>query len=120
MWVPGLASVCTALKAVVGVAQTVHKLASDALEMTESVLEIGRYLIDLQQLAKRMKEQIDTELDHHMGRLAELVGEMKMAIEAFGQRGFLKKMFSTTHMVRKLMSIERRKKAILEAIDRII
>jgi hypothetical protein len=71
--VPGLVSVCTALKAVVGVAQTVPELATDALEMTESVLEIGRYLIDLQQLAKRMKEQIDTELDHHMGRLAELV-----------------------------------------------
>ena len=97
--VPGLASVCTALKAAVGVAQTVHKLASDALEMTESVLEIGRYLIDLQQLAKRMKEQTDAELDHHMGKLAKLVSEMEKAIQVFGQRGFLKTMFSTTHMV---------------------
>jgi len=81
--VPGLASVCTALKAVVGVAQAVHKLASDALEMTASVFEIGRYLIDLRKLAKRMTEQIDAELDHHMGGLAKLVSEMKMAIEAF-------------------------------------
>jgi hypothetical protein len=48
------------------------------------------------------------------------VGEMKMAIEVFGQRGFLKKMFRMTHVVRQVMSIERRKKAILEAIDRII
>jgi hypothetical protein len=54
-----------------------------------------------------MKDQIDTELDLHMGRLAELVGEMKMAIEAFGQRGFLKKMFRTTHVVRQLMYLHR-------------
>ena len=43
--VPGLGSVCSVLKGGVGAARKVHALAEDALEMTESMFELGRHLI---------------------------------------------------------------------------
>ena len=60
------------------------------------------------------------ELELHMGNLAELIGEMRGAIQAFGQRGFLTKMMASAQMVRQLATIERRKEAILKAMDRIL
>jgi hypothetical protein len=118
--IPGLGFACAMLSGAVGAAQKVHELASDALEMTESMFEIGRYMIDLQRLAMRMKEVRKVELEHHMGKLAELMGEMREAIQAFGQRGFLTKMLASAKVVRRLATIERRKEAILKAMDRIL
>jgi hypothetical protein len=123
--IPGLGSVCAMLSGAVGAAQKVHELASDALEMTESMFEIGRYMIDLQRLAMRMKRGFflgvdGRELELHMGNLAELIGEMRGAIQAFGQRGFLTKMMGSAKVVRRLATIERRKEATLKAMDRIL
>jgi hypothetical protein len=118
--IPGLGSVCAMLSGAVGAAQKVHELASDALEMTQSMFEIGRYMIDLQRLAMRMKQERKVELELHMGNLAELIGEMRGAIQAFGQRGFLTKMMGSAKVVRRLATIERRKEATLKAMDRIL
>ena len=118
--IPGLGSACAMLNSAVQAAQKVTDLASDALEMTESMFEIGRYMIDLQRLAMRMKEERKVELELHMDNLAELMGEMREAVQAFGQRGFLTKMMASAQMVRRLATIERRKDAILKAMDRIL
>jgi hypothetical protein len=67
-----------------------------------------------------MDEEAKQELQYEMGRLTELLGEMKDAIETFGQKGFFRKMFAATKVVRRLASMERRKEAIMSAMDRVL
>jgi hypothetical protein len=118
--VPGLGSVCAVLKSVVGVGRNVHELAEDALKITDSAFEIGRYLIDMERLAMRMEEESKAELQYHMSSLRELVGDMQEAIMVFGRKGFFRKMLVSAKLVRKVTTIERRKEATLKAMDRIL
>jgi hypothetical protein len=118
--VPGLGGVCAVLKSVVGAGRNVHELAEDALKMTESALEIGRYLIDMERLAMRMKKGRKAELQYHMSSLSELVGDMQEAIKIFGKRGVITKMLTSAKLVRLVTTIERRKNATLKAMDRIL
>jgi hypothetical protein len=84
------------------------------------VIEIGRNMRYMKRLANRMDEEAKQELQYEMGRLTELLGEMKDAIETFGQKGFFRKMFKATKVVRRLASMERRKEAIMSAMDRVL
>jgi hypothetical protein len=118
--VPGLSGVCTMLKGVIGAGRKVHELAEDALQITESAFEIGRYLIDMERLAMRMEEGRKAELQYHMSSLRELVGDMQEAIMVFGRKGFFRKMLVSAKLARKVTTIERRKEAILKAMDRIL
>jgi hypothetical protein len=118
--VPGLSGVCSVLKSVVGVGRKVHELAEDALKMTESAFEIGRYLIDMERMAMRMEEGRKAELQYHMSSLRELVEDMQEAIMVFGRKGFFRKMLLSAKLARKVTTIERRKEAILKAMDRIL
>ena len=111
---------CTMLKGVIGAGRKVHELAEDAFQMTESAFEIGRYLIDMERLAMRMKEESKAELQYHMSSLRELVGDMQEAIRMFGKRGVIAKMLISAKLARKVTTIERRKEAILKAMDRIL
>jgi hypothetical protein len=118
--VPGLSGVCGVLKGVVGAGRKVHELAEDALKMTESAFEIGRYLIDMERMAMRMEEGRKAELQYYMNSLSELVGDMQEAIGMFGERGVITKMLTSAKLARKVITIERRKEATLQAMDRIL
>jgi tetratricopeptide (TPR) repeat protein len=118
--IPGVQSVCEMMRGAIGAAKNAHTLASDALEITGSVIEIGRNMRYMKRLANRMDEEAKQELQYEMGRLTELLGEMKDAIETFGQKGFFRKMFAATKVVRRLASMERRKEAIMSAMDRVL
>jgi hypothetical protein len=111
--IPGMQLVCHTMNGAIGAARNAHTLASDALEMTESVIEIGQNMRYMKRLANRMDEEAKQELQDEMGRLTELLGEMKDAIETFGQKGYFRKMFAATKVVRRLASMERRKEAIM-------
>jgi tetratricopeptide (TPR) repeat protein len=118
--IPGVQSVCEMMNRTIGAARNAHTLASDALEMTESVIEIGRNMRYMKRLANSMDEEAKEELESEMGKLAMLLNEMKDAIETFGQKGYVRKMFTATKVVRRLASMERRKEVILKAMDRTV
>jgi hypothetical protein len=88
--------------------------------MTESVIDIARNMRYMKQLAKQIDEETKKDLEYEMGKLSRVVAEMKGAIETFGKRGYFRKMFAATKVVRRLASIERKKEVILKAMDRII
>jgi hypothetical protein len=118
--IPGVQSVCEAIRGAIGAAKNAHTLASDALEMTGSMIEIGRNMRYMKRLANRMDEEAKQELQYEMRRLTKLLGEMKDAIETFGQKGYFRKMFAATKVMRRLASMERRKEAIMSAMDRVL
>jgi hypothetical protein len=74
--IPGL-SVCQKLELAIWTSRKVHEDACNP--MSESVIELGRYLIDLAQLSMRMANDTKRELEIYMHQLADLVGDMAEA-----------------------------------------
>jgi hypothetical protein len=108
------------MRGAIGAARNVNKVASDALEMTESVIEIASKMRYMKQLANRVDEETKKDLEFEMSKLSEVVAEIKEAIETFGKRGYFGNMFKATKMVRRLADIERKKEVTLKAMDRVI
>jgi hypothetical protein len=118
--IPGFGSVCNVLKGAVGAGREVHELASDALELTESMIEIGIQMIELQRLAKRMQHETKQELGVQMDKITSLVEDMTEAIKHFGKKGFFGKMFVVTRVSKRLAFLERRKERIMKAIEHLL
>jgi hypothetical protein len=77
--IPGLGAVCEKLGGAIQLRE--EFTSSPRTEMSESVIELGRYLIDLARLAQQMADETKRDLEQYMRQLADLVGVMGEAIK---------------------------------------
>jgi hypothetical protein len=109
--IPGLSALCQKLELAIRASRKVHEFAEDALEMSESVIELGRYLVDLAQLSMRMANDTKRELQiyMHMHQLSDLVGDMAAAIKSFGGQDFFGRILTVVKITKRLVFLERGK-----------
>jgi hypothetical protein len=101
--IPGLSAVCQKLELAIRASRKVHGFAEDALEMSESVIELGRYLLDLAQLSMRMANDTKRELQIYMHQLSDLVGDMAEAIKSFGGQDFFGRILTVVKITKRLV-----------------
>jgi N-methylhydantoinase B/oxoprolinase/acetone carboxylase alpha subunit len=88
--------------------------------MTESMLELGKYLIDLGKLANQMPDDMKGDLQAQLAKLSKVIEDMEEAIHKFGKKGFLKAMLQAGKSAKRLAKIDTKKQRIVDSINRVV
>jgi hypothetical protein len=118
--IPGVAAVVKILQGTIIMARRLCDIPSTMLDIYDSMLQIGHYLIDLQILARRMKEETKNRLEFAIKSLSVVMEEMNGVTVAFMRRGFASRLANVSRMAKQVDSIERKKQLILDSISHIM